>query len=105
MKKVIIVALFGIVSMSAFSQNKKEILKPATTVTTDSSFILKKEQAVDLYKLLEYCKEAVSTTVSKKITVADATSIMTSIVEMQKIIAERYQPKQTENTSTAKYKE
>jgi len=105
MKKVILVTLFGIVSMSAFSQNKKEVLKSAAIVSTDSSLTLKKEQAIELYKLMEYCKEAVSTTVSKKITVADATSIMASIVEVQKIIAERYQPKQPDNTSTAKPKE
>lgn len=105
MKKVILIALFGIISISAFSQNKKEVLKPAIIAASDSSLTFKKEQAIELYKLMEYCKEAISTTISKKITVADAASVMANIVEVQKIIAERYQPKQPENTSIVKPKE
>jgi hypothetical protein len=92
MKKVIIIALFGIVSSAAFAQAKKETTK--VQPAANDSLVISKDQAIQVFNLLEYCKEAVSTTVSKKITVADANSILQGIVQLQKSIADRYQPKQ-----------
>jgi hypothetical protein len=99
MKKTIISALLGIVSISAFAQTKDEKIKQPITSISDSLAIAK-QQAIELYKLLEYCKEAVSTTTSKKITVADANAIMEGIAQVQKTITDRYQPKQPADPST-----
>jgi hypothetical protein len=104
MKKTIIIALLGIVSISAFAQSKtvNVNIKKADVVnigtegkaTVDSSFAIPKKTAISLYGLLDACKEAVATTSSKKITVADANVILESISNFQKTIYEAYAPKE-----------